>query len=384
MRFLKGGTSTDIDSTCRAMVTRHRSRRPFYPDLYEVVKPTLFIGSSTQRLPIARALKEVLNGCADVTLWQDAPEFQLGLSLLNGLTKVGERYDFALLVFGQDDCTMMSGVEVPTVRDNVIFELGLFMGHMGRGRALWLSPRGRNAPHLADDLLGIMHLEFDEPEVPDAAAIVSSLTQTRDKVEQQISSLGIRTDRTAHVKPMRRALCLASKQYSEARFQQDLQYIHAFFSEREVTSEQGVTADRFQDYFSPGNVWDMVHLGLYVDKENQSMIFDGGSPDGKKESLPSQAIEGMIKESQAALVVIITCDSLKFGEQLARFTNVIAGHQAITPSSALSWAKVFYQALSAGMPLFQAFDKAQDAADPGLVLLARSDIRFHRLTTPTP
>src|SRR5688500_20310996 len=116
------------------MVTRHRSRRPFDPDLYEAVKPTLFIGSSTQRLPIARALKEVLYGCADVTLWQDAPEFQLGLSLLNGLTKVGERYDFALLVFGQDDCTMMSGVEVPTVRDNVIFELGLFKIGRASGR----------------------------------------------------------------------------------------------------------------------------------------------------------------------------------------------------------------------------------------------------------
>ena len=37
----------------------------------------------------------------------------------------------------------------------------------------------------------------------------------------------------------------------------------------------------------------------------------------------------MIKECGASLVVIITCDSLKFGEQLARFTNVIAGHQAI-------------------------------------------------------
>jgi len=86
----------------------------------------------------------------------------------------------------------------------------------------------------------------------------------------------------------------------------------------------------------------------------------------------------MTKDCGAALVVIITCDSLRFGEQLARFTNVIAGHQAIAPSNALSWAKVFYQALSVGMSLSQAFDKAQDAADPGLVLLARKDIRFRR------
>ncbi|HET6959777.1 MAG TPA: hypothetical protein VFI56_24455 [Vicinamibacterales bacterium] len=96
------------------------------------------------------------------------------------------------------------------------------------------------------------------------------------------------------------------------------------------------------------------------------------------ESLPAQAIEGMIKDCRAALVVIITCDSLRFGEQLARFTNVIAGHQAIAPRAALSWSKVFYQALSTGMPLSQAFDKAQDMTDPGLVLLARRDLRFSR------
>ena len=343
------------------------------------MKPTLFIGSSTDRLPIAYGLKQILTDCADVTVWNEAPEFVMGESILNGLIKVGEVYDFALLVFGQDDSTMMGGVKIPTVRDNVIFELGLFMGHMGTGRAFWLSPKGSKAPHLSSDLDGIIHLAFDEPEMTDATSILGSLAETRDKVYRQISSLGFRTNRTSHVVPMRQALCLASSQYSQARFQKDLEYIHAFFSDREVTSEQGVTADHFQDYFSPNRLWDIVHLGLFVDKENQRMLFDTPSGTSDMGSLRIQAIEGMIKDCGAALVVIITCDSLKFGEQLARFTNVIAGHQAITPFGALSWAKVFYQALSVGMPLSQAFDKAQDAADPGLVLLARRDIRFRRL-----
>jgi len=342
------------------------------------MKPTLFIGSSTKRLPIAHGLKDILTDCAEITVWDEAPEFVMGESILNGLTKVGALYDFALLVFGQDDVTMMSGVEFPTVRDNVIFELGLFMGNMGTGRAFWLSPRGSRAPYLSSDLEGIVHLEFDEPEMTNLTTVLASLHETRDKVYRQINSLGFRTNRTSHLVPMRRALCLASSQYSQKRFQQDLEYIHAFFSKPEVTSEQGVTAEHFQDYFRPGNVWDVVHLGLFVDKENQRMLFDTASGIGNRESLPIQSIEGMIKDCGASLVVIITCDSLKFGEQLARFTNVIAGHQAIAPSSALSWAKVFYQALSVGMPLFHAFDRAQDAADPGLVLLARRDIRFRR------
>jgi hypothetical protein len=34
--------------------------------------------------------------------------------------------------------------------------------------------------------------------------------------------------------------------------------------------------------------------------------------------------------------------------------------------------------LSVGLPLSRAFDKAQDETDPGLVLLARRDLRFSR------
>jgi hypothetical protein len=314
--------------------------------------------------------------CADVAVWDEATEFAIGDSILDGLLKVATAYDFALLIFGQDDSTMMGGIEIPTVRDNVIFELGLFMGQMGKDRAFWLSPTGAKAPHVATDLGGIIHLEFDE--MTDAESIPGSLAETREKVYRQINSLGLRTDRTVHVVAMKQALCLASAQYSQASFQEDIKYIHSFFSARLVTSEQGVTADHFQSYFEQNRFWDIVHLGLFVDKDNQRMLFGGASGAGSIESLPVQAIEGMIKDCGAALVVIITCDSLKFGEQLARFTNVIAGHQAIAPGAALSWAKVFYQALSVGTPLFHAFDKAQDIADPGLVLLARRDIRFVR------
>lgn len=342
------------------------------------MKPKLFIGSSSQRLPIAHALKQGLAECADVTVWDEAPEFRLGQSILDALVDVGRAYDFALLVFGQDDLTMMGGVERPTVRDNVIFELGLFMGHMGTGRAFWLSPRGDKAPHLTSDLGGIVHLAFDEPDLTDVESISGSLDATRVKVCQQISALGYRTDRTTHIVPMKQALCLASSQYSQARFQEDIQYIHTFFSPREVTSEQGVTADHFQTYFGPNRLWDIVHLGLFVDKDNQRMLFDAPSGQGSSESLPAQAIEGMMKDCGTSLVVIVTCDSLKFGEQIARFTNVVAGYQAIAPRAALRWAKVFYQALSVGMPLSSAFDKAQDVDDPGLVLLARKDIRFSR------
>ena len=338
------------------------------------MKPTLFIGSSTKRLPIAYGLKEKLTDCADVTVWKEAPEFAQNDSLLGSLIKIGQVYDFAILVFGQDDCTMMSGTPRPTVRDNVLFELGLFIGHMGRKRAFWLSPRGPNAPDLPSDLDGIVHLNFDEPDLGDRAAILKSLSEPQPIIYQSISKQGSRNE----VVEMRRALCLASSEYEQDRFQQDLDQIHHFFSEGEVTAKQGVTVADFYDYFSPGNKWDMVHLGLYVDSENQNLLLDTGS--GDRKSLSIQAVKGMIQDSGARLVVIITCDSLRFSEQLARFTAVIAGHRKIDPDNAIQWAKVFYKALSVEMTLFRAFDKAQDETDPGLVLLARKDLKFQRVS----
>ncbi len=338
-------------------------------------KPKLFIGSSTERLPVARALKDILTDCSEVTVWVEAPEFALGESILDGLMKIADSYDFALLVFGSDDSSMIRGSLSPTVRDNVIFELGLLMGRMGRGRALWLSPQGLKAPNNMTDLEGITHLVFDEPDLKDSTAIHTALAATREKICRQINLLGPRTDPSIHAVPMRRALCLASSQYSQQRFEKDLEYIHNFFP-KSVTSERGVTADRFEDYFAPEKFWDCVHLGLFVDKENQRLLFDSTRETGHRESLGIEAVEGMLKDCGAALVLIITCDSLKFGARLARFTNVISGHQAIAPGAAINWAKLFYRNLSMGLPLSQAFNKAQDAADPGLILLAHRDITF--------
>jgi hypothetical protein len=339
------------------------------------MKPKLFIGSSSERLPVARALKEILADRADVTVWKEAPEFVPGASLLTGLIEVGKRYDFALLVFGQDDCTMMSDTPCANVRDNVLFELGLFIGHMGRERAFWVSPTGSKAPSVPADLRGIVYLDFDEPELTNRLSLLDSLSETRPIIYKRIEELGFRNE----VVPMNRALCLASSEYEQARFQQDLDQIHHFFSKGEVTSKQGVTVDDFYEYFSPGKKWDMVHLGLFVDPENQNLLLDTGS--GGRKSLSIHNVKRMIKDCGASLVVVITCDSLTFSEQLARFTAVIAGHQNIDAFSAIQWAKVFYKALSLEMTLFQAFDKAQDETDPGLVLLARKDIRFRRVSS---
>src|SRR4030095_310933 len=186
-----------------------------------MMKPRLFIGSSTERLPIARELSKMLDDYAEATVWDESPEFGFGKSILGGLLKATTIYDFALFVFGQDDATMIGVSQVHSVRDNVIFELGLLMGAIGEERALWLSPKGAKAPKPLTDLGGIVHLSFDEPDdLSDTAAIRATLESELEKLVGHIGRLGVRSDPALHEVPMNRALCLASSQYSQQRFDQ--------------------------------------------------------------------------------------------------------------------------------------------------------------------
>src|SRR5690606_34075659 len=63
-------------------------------------------------------------------------------------------FDFALLVLTPDDMLSTRGDTRPAARDNVLFELGLFMGKFGRFITFVVHPRGQDM-HLPSDLAGI-------------------------------------------------------------------------------------------------------------------------------------------------------------------------------------------------------------------------------------
>jgi predicted nucleotide-binding protein len=102
--------------------------------------PIVFIGSSREHVTTARALAECLRRSTRVTVWDDAP-FALNDSIFDGLLKEADRADYAIFVFDDDDVTRIRGLEVRTVRDNVLFEFGLFVGRMGKRRTFWISAR---------------------------------------------------------------------------------------------------------------------------------------------------------------------------------------------------------------------------------------------------
>jgi len=118
------------------------------------MKPSIFIGSSSEALALAKAIKGVLKNDFHVEIWNERL-FELGEDTLNNFLRFIQCYDFALLVLTGDDFAKIRGKRVKSPRDNVVFELGLFMGALGRRRAFPIvSPTQRKGVETPSDLLG--------------------------------------------------------------------------------------------------------------------------------------------------------------------------------------------------------------------------------------
>ena len=114
----------------------------------------VFIGSSTEKRDIAHAIEETLSQKHEVKVW-DEGIFNLTKSTLSGLIDRLDKSDAAVFVFSPDDVTELRGKESVTVRDNVIFELGLSIGRLGRERTFFVIPNEQKDLHLPSDLYGI-------------------------------------------------------------------------------------------------------------------------------------------------------------------------------------------------------------------------------------
>jgi hypothetical protein len=152
-----------------------------------MTKPSIFIGSSSEALDFPRAVQEQLSSDAEVTIWNELPFFpgQFTIeTLLNNL----KRFDFAVFVFSPDDKVTSRGSTSTATRDNVVFELGLFMGHLGRERAFVLLQKNANVK-LLSDLHGLTAVEYEWPNSDRNE--LSAVGAACNKMRRAIRDLGI-------------------------------------------------------------------------------------------------------------------------------------------------------------------------------------------------
>jgi hypothetical protein len=120
----------------------------------------IFIGSSKESLQIARAIQHGLLDIATPELWNQGL-FRAGTVVLNDLLKAVDGFDFGVFVFAPDDVVKMREKEHSAVRDNVLFELGIFIGRLGPERSIFVVPKSDTDLHLPSDLTGIIPATYD-------------------------------------------------------------------------------------------------------------------------------------------------------------------------------------------------------------------------------
>lgn len=152
-------------------------------------KQTVFLGSSRESMWLAREIEGSLQAFdnIEVDAWYHFGSWPPGSSTLESLEARLRECDFAVLVLSDDDWTQSrDDPSRPAPRDNVVFELGLFMGRLGRDRAFFFFPATRDFK-LPSDLFGITAFPFKLDGREKVQSVVSpACTQIVKQIEKVV------------------------------------------------------------------------------------------------------------------------------------------------------------------------------------------------------
>lgn len=132
----------------------------------------VFVISSVEALPVTRLLVQHFEHDPFLTVVWDHGVFRAANYTLDELESQLERADFAIAVAHADDLVISRGDEWPAMRDNVVFELGMFIGFLGRRRAFLMEPR-EDKLKLPSDLAGLTTVPYRYKPGADARALLA-------------------------------------------------------------------------------------------------------------------------------------------------------------------------------------------------------------------
>jgi Predicted nucleotide-binding protein containing TIR-like domain len=252
-----------------------------------IKKPTIFIGSSSEGSPIAYAIQQNLEDIGDVYVWTQGV-FELGNSYLESLINELDKVDFAILVLTEDDITISRGEESISPRDNVLFELGLFIGRLGKDRSFFVYDTEKNIK-IPSDLSGISGAGY---KIQQSTNLVASLGAACNKIRTAVSKAGLRLKMNAtqinafnrrvdfcnkitghwweRIKPDENiALCFLTIKYDEALL---------------ILKLEGRSFNKGGDYVA---FWESKSSGIRFDEQKLFYSWEGWHP-----STPSSPYEG--------------------------------------------------------------------------------------------
>lgn len=149
-------------------------------------RPSVFVGSSVEGLPIVEAIVVNLEHTCEVVPWTTM--FGPGEYTLEALESNLDGFDFAVLVLTGDDVVGSRGALSNAPRDNVLVELGLFMGKLGRRRTMIVTDRSIDLK-LPTDLAGLTHASYSPHRNGNYRAAMGAACV---RIKDVITSLGSR------------------------------------------------------------------------------------------------------------------------------------------------------------------------------------------------
>lgn len=145
----------------------------------------VFVASSSDALDVAYAVQENLQRDAELTVW-DQDSFPLTGYPLNSLLELLDTFHFGIFVLTPDDDATIRARKTRISRDNVIFELGLFLGRHGIARCFILQEESDGELHLPSDFAGVTVASFRAQRSDDnlRAALGPACNQIRKHIRK--------------------------------------------------------------------------------------------------------------------------------------------------------------------------------------------------------
>jgi predicted nucleotide-binding protein len=132
----------------------------------------VFIMSSVEALPIVDLLIEQFAHDPFLAVAWKNGVFRASHYTLDELDKQLDDADFAVALAHTDDIVTSRKETWPVMRDNVVFELGMFMGRLGRHRAFLMEPRDSDV-RLPSDLTGMTTIPYRYEPGNDASHVIA-------------------------------------------------------------------------------------------------------------------------------------------------------------------------------------------------------------------
>jgi len=148
-------------------------------------EPVIFIGSSSEAIQEANHILVSLERHPAVPKLWTKGVFQLSNTSIEDLWKACSESDFAVILLTPDDTTFSRGRETPSPRDNAVFELGLFIGALGRKRTIIVTPKDADIK-IPSDLLGVTRLPYKPGRKSTLARRLNPVTRALWKTITQI------------------------------------------------------------------------------------------------------------------------------------------------------------------------------------------------------